>query len=188
MYIINWSVYTLVKSTKISIPESLAKLSNLRRKYKSLDQTPMDIRDKMIALALSVGGFEALADKDSGYLNYLEELSRKRYELYIDGTEDEINKLEQKLAWFSNTLRSNYSESFSKAKKTQQKFARIYVEVEKYLSKNAESKIIHATNAVAKKLGEDPKYVHTRYYDFRKKCNNMPVDEVIKEFQLTITE
>ena len=46
---------------------------------------------------------------------------------------------------------------------------------------------MHATNAVAEKRGEDPKYVHTRYYDFRKKCNNMPVDEVIKEFQLQIT-
>ena len=175
------------KSTKLSIPESLAELSNLRRKYKSLDQTPMDIRDKMIALALSVGGFEALADKESGYLDYLEELSRKRYELYIDGTEDEINKLEQKLAWFSNMLRSNYSESFSKSRVTQQKFATIYVEVEKYRRNNPESKVKHATDAVAKELNLDPKYVHTRYYDFKKNSNNMPIDEVINEFQLPIT-
>ncbi len=176
-----------MKKTKISIPESLAELSNLRRKYKSLNQAPMDIREKMIALALSVGGFEALADKESGYLDYLEELSRDRYELYIDGSEEEINKLMNKLAWFSKMLLSNYSESFSKSRETQQKFATIYVEVEKYLSKNPESKIIHATDAVAEKLGEAPKYVNTRYYDFRKKCNNMPVDEVIKEFQLPIT-
>ena len=176
------------KSTKLSIPESLAELSNLRRKYKSLDQTPIQDRDKMTALALSIGGFEALADKDSGYLDYLEELSQNRYELYVSGTEDEINKLEQKLAWFSNMLRSNYSESFSKTKKTQQKFATIYVEVEKYLSKNAESKVKHATDAVAKELDLNPKYVHTRYYDFKKNSKNMPVDEVIKKFQLPITE
>jgi len=175
------------KNTKMSIPQSLVELSILRRKYKSLHHAPVDIRDKMTGLALSIGGFEALADKESGYLDYLEELSRKRYDLYIDGSEEEIKKLEQQLAWFSSMLLSNYSESFSKSRKTQQKFATIYVEVEKYLRKNPESKIIHATDAIAEKLGEAPKYVHTRYYDFKNNYNNMPVDEVIKEFQLPIT-
>lgn len=175
------------KNTKISIPESLAELSNLRRKYKSFYQAPMDIREKMTALALSIGGFEALADKESGYLDYLEELSRKRYELYIDGTEEEINKLMDKLAWFSNMLLSNYSESFSKIKRTQQRYANIYVEVEKYRSKNPDAKIKHATDAVAEKLGMDPKFVHTRYYNFRKSSGNMSIDEVVKQFQLPIT-
>lgn len=175
------------KNTKISIPESLAELSNLRRKYKSFYQAPMDIREKMTALALSIGGFEALADKESGYLDYLEELSRKRYELYIDGNEEELNKLMEKLAWFSNMLLSNYSESFSKIKRTQQRYATIYVEVEKYRRKNPESKLKPATDAVAKELGLDPKFVHTRYYDFKNKINDMPIEEVIREFQLPIT-
>ena len=173
--------------TKLSIPESLAELSNLRRKYKSLDQAPIDIRDKMTALALSIGGFEALADKESGYLDYLEELSQNRYELYVSGTEDEINKLEQKLAFFAIMLHSNYSESFSKIKRTQQRYATIYVEVEKYRRKNPESKLKPATDAVATDLGLDPKYVHTRYYAFKKKSSNMPIEEVIREFQLPIT-
>ena len=110
-------MYTLKKNTKISIPESLAELSNLRRKYKSLDKAPINDREKMIALALSIGGFEALADTKSGYLDYLEELSRKRYDLYIDGSEEEINKLEQKLVWFSSMLLSNYSESNGRSRK-----------------------------------------------------------------------
>jgi len=176
------------KNTKMSIPQSLVELSILRRKYKSLHHAPVDIRDKMTGLALSIGGFEALADKESGYLDYLEELSRKRYDLYIDGSEEEIYKLEQKLAWFSSMLLSNYSESFSKSRKTQQKFATIYVEVEKHLKEQPDPKVVkYATDFVAKEKKLDPKYVHTRYYDFKKKYNNMPVDEVIKEFQLPTT-
>lgn len=176
------------KKTKMSIPKSLAELLNLRRKYKTLDQAPIDIRDRMTGLALSIGGFEALADKESGYLDYLEELSRKRYDLYIDGSGEEINKLEQKLAWFSSMLLSNYSESFSKSRKTQQKFATIYVEVEKHLREQPDPKVVkYATDFVAKDKNLDPKYVHTRYYDFKKKSNNMPAEEVIKEFQLPLT-
>jgi len=176
-----------MKNTKFSITESLAELSNLRRKYKSLDKAPINDREKMIALALSIGGFEALADTETGYLKYLEELSRTRYELYISGTDVQINELEQKLSYFANILLSNYSESFSKIKRTQQKYANIYVEVEKYRSKNPKAKIKHATDSVAKELDLDPKYVHTRYYSFRKKSKNMPIDEVIKKFQLPIT-
>jgi hypothetical protein len=175
------------ENTKLSIPESLAELLKLQRKYKSVDEALIPDKDKMTALALSIGGFEALADIEAGYLKYLEELSQKRYELYISGSESEINKLEGKLAWFANMLHSNYSESFSKAKRTQQKFATIYVEVEKYCRKKPDSKLQHATDAVATDLGLDPKYVHTRYYAFKKQSSNMPIEEVIREFQLPIT-
>jgi len=177
----------MTKINKPTLAEAISELIKLERKYKSLKKAPIEDRDRMTALALSTGGFEALADKDYMYLDYLIELSQEHQDAYFHGNETKLRDLKEKLTWFSNILLINYSESFSKAKRTQQKYAAIYVEVEKYRSRNPKAKIKHATDAVAEKLDLNPIFVHTRYYEFRKKSGDMSIDEVIKNFQLPVT-
>lgn len=175
-----------MKGIELTLPEAVVELIKLERKYPSLDAAPHEIKDKMTALALSIGGIEALANDNMGYLKYLSDLSTKLYESYVSGSEKQIQILTEKLAWLTLILNNHYSESLRHVRDTQRRHAAIYVEVEKYRSEHPESKIKPATDAIARKLDIDPKYAHTRYYEFRKRYDDMPVQEVIKRFHLAI--
>jgi len=167
----------------IEFPTGLAKLIGLERKYKDWGKTPDKEKEIMVALAFSTCGVEALQNKN--YSEYFVKLSVDHSSLLIDGTEDQIEESNKMLSWFTGLLHENYSDKIRKKKGLYREKAKIYVRVETLRGKNPKLSINKATKEVASQMPyRSEKFVNLRYYDFRRKFDNMPLDEVITKFRL----
>lgn len=169
--------------SKITLSEGLVELINLERQYPDWDKTPEAVKDKMVRLALAHGGFEVFRH-EKNYLNYILKLSEDLYISYSDEREKDIDKLTKKLTWLAKLLYEHYSPSMVSKRATDSKKAKIYLEVEKYRSRNAESSINQAVKEVAKKLRLDYLYTYRRYYEIRKKLKGIPLEKIIEDFKL----
>jgi len=180
------------KTSKIefSFPDGLIELRRLERKYPNWDRTPKEAKQKMAALALNFGGIESLLDGDnepSKYLLYLSDLSVELYDTYVNGTKSQTDRANYELARLTGLLQNHYTKNTKSVRDTNRKHATIYVEIEKYLFDNQASKVMPACRQVAKKLDiPDPKYVQTRYYQFKKQYGDMSLDEIVKRFHLNV--
>ena len=171
-------------------PDGLLELRKLERKYPNWGRTPKEAKQMMAALALNFGGIESLLEGDnepSKYLLYLSDLSFELYDLYVNGTQSEIEIANDELAWLTGLLQNHYTKNTRSVRDTKRKLATIYVEIEKHLFDNPGSKIMPASRQVAKKLDiPDPKYVQTRYYRFKKQYGDMSLEEIVKSFHLNV--
>jgi len=170
---------------QFEFPKGLKELSTLERKYRDWGKTPEAEKEKMTALALANRGLNAIEPR-SMYTEYLTSLSSELNESYVSGTEEETENLLKKVSWLTGLLNEFYSDKTKRKRRVIREEAEIYCRVEKLRSSDSSLSIKKASNKVAQQIPhKTPTYVNTRYYKFRKKYNNMPPEEVVKEFNLS---
>ena len=166
---------------KIELPKGFIELSKLEKQYPNWKETPDNVKEKILKLALANGGFGLLNhEKEEGknYLDYLYSLARKASS-DID-YEENIKKLRS----FAKAILDGYSPGLIGKRSTEKKLAKYYVLVEEYRAKHTESSILEATKRVAKDLGVKETYVHRKYYEMHKKLKWISLEEVKEIFKL----
>ncbi len=165
----------------IHYSEEHLELKRLEGCYPDWENTPFDIKTKMLRLAFSIGGIEVLNDKK--YLNHLLSLSSELEYLSVEGTSEQYDKLNEDIYWALATLYEYYSEVSNAKRKTQREYAKIYVKVTEHIAEH-NSSVNFATKEVAKELDKHHPSVRLRYYEMRKKFKNVPLEDIKTNYSL----